>query len=89
MGVNYGLILTTNNEAQLASVLAHESAHVTQRHIARGVKAQGRQSIASAAAILGRDLARRHYRRQRRRGTRRDRHFPRAALQSRINFTRQ
>ncbi len=52
IGVNYGLILTTNNEAQLASVLAHESAHVTQRHIARGVKAQGRQSIASAAAIL-------------------------------------
>ena len=52
IGVNYGLILTTNNEAQLASVLAHETAHVTQRHIARGVKAQGRQSIASAAAIL-------------------------------------
>lgn len=52
IGVNSGLVLTTHNEAQLASVLAHESAHVTQRHIARSVKAQGRQSIASAAAIL-------------------------------------
>jgi predicted Zn-dependent protease len=35
IGVNYGLMLATRNESQLAGVLAHEIAHVTQRHIAR------------------------------------------------------
>jgi predicted Zn-dependent protease len=52
IGVNYGLVLSTKNESELASVLAHEVAHVTQRHIARTVRAQGRQSITAAAAIL-------------------------------------
>ena len=52
IGVNQGLITATANESQLASVLAHEIAHVTQRHIARSIRAQGRQSLASAAAIL-------------------------------------
>jgi predicted Zn-dependent protease len=52
IGVNHGLVIATANEAQLASVLAHEIAHVTQRHIARSIRAQGRQSLASAAAIL-------------------------------------
>jgi predicted Zn-dependent protease len=33
-------------------VLAHEIAHVTQRHIARRVRSQGRQSIATIATIL-------------------------------------
>jgi predicted Zn-dependent protease len=52
IGVNYGLVLATRNESQLAGVLAHEIAHVTQRHIARRVRSQGRQSIATMAAIL-------------------------------------
>ena len=52
IGVNQGLITATANEAQLASVLAHEIAHVTQRHIARSMQAQVRQSLASAAALL-------------------------------------
>ena len=52
IGVNQGLIIATANESQLASVIAHEVAHVTQRHIARSIRAQGRQSLASAAAIL-------------------------------------
>ena len=52
IGVNYGLVLATRNEAQLAGVLAHEIAHVTQRHIARRVRSQGRQSIATIATIL-------------------------------------
>jgi predicted Zn-dependent protease len=52
IGVNYGLVLATRNESQLAGVLAHEIAHVTQRHIARRVRAQGRQSIAMMAGIL-------------------------------------
>jgi predicted Zn-dependent protease len=52
IGVNYGLMLATRNEAQLAGVLAHEIAHVTQRHIARRVRSSGRQSIATMAGIL-------------------------------------
>ena len=52
IGVNYGLVLATRNEAQLAGVLAHEVAHVTQRHIARRVRSQGRQSVATTVAIL-------------------------------------
>jgi predicted Zn-dependent protease len=52
IGLNQGLITATSNEAQLASVLAHEIAHVTQRHIARAVQARGRQGIASAAALV-------------------------------------
>ena len=52
IGVNYGLMLATRNEAQLAGVLAHEIAHVTQRHIARRIRSSGRQSIGTMAAIL-------------------------------------
>lgn len=52
IGVHYGLITATANESQLASVLAHEIAHVTQRHIARAIQAQGRSTMASAAAML-------------------------------------
>jgi beta-barrel assembly-enhancing protease len=52
IGMNYGTVLATRNESELASVMAHEIAHVTQRHIARTIRAQGRQSIAQTAAIL-------------------------------------
>lgn len=50
--INYGLILATHSESELASVMAHEMAHVTQHHIARQIRAQGQQSITAAAAIL-------------------------------------
>ncbi|HEX7416819.1 MAG TPA: M48 family metalloprotease [Steroidobacteraceae bacterium] len=52
IGVNSGTILASTNESQLASVLAHETAHVAQRHIARTIRAQSRQGLAQAAAIL-------------------------------------
>ena len=51
--VNYGTILATDNESELAGVLAHETAHVTQRHLVRGALASEHQSLATAAAILG------------------------------------
>lgn len=35
IGVNVGLLLTAENEAELASVLAHELGHLSQRHFAR------------------------------------------------------
>ena len=40
VGVNTGLILLTQSESELASVLAHEITHVTQRHMARSVASQ-------------------------------------------------
>ncbi|HKQ82242.1 MAG TPA: M48 family metalloprotease [Steroidobacteraceae bacterium] len=52
IGVNSGLILATKNESELAGVMAHEVAHVTQRHIARGLVSQNRSSLVSTAAML-------------------------------------
>ena len=52
IGVNYGTVLASRNESELASVIGHEIAHVTQRHIARTIRAQSQQSIAQTAAIL-------------------------------------
>src|SRR5699024_9708187 len=37
IGVNAGLIMDTETESELAAVMAHECAHVTQRHIARQI----------------------------------------------------
>jgi predicted Zn-dependent protease len=53
IGVHTGLIEATRNESELAGVIAHEVAHVTQRHIARSVHASSRQSILSTALMLG------------------------------------
>ena len=57
IGVHTGLLEATRNEDELAGVLAHEVAHVTQRHIARGIHANQRQSIVSMAMMLGAILA--------------------------------
>ncbi len=53
IGVHTGLIEATRNEDELAGVLAHEVAHVTQRHIARSIHASQRQSLISTALMLG------------------------------------
>jgi len=53
VGVHTGLFLHAENEHQLASVLSHELAHLSQRHFARGVEAQQKASIPSMAALLG------------------------------------
>ena len=52
IGVNSGLILMTEAESELASVMAHEVSHVTQRHLFRAAEAAGRLSIPSAAGML-------------------------------------
>jgi len=52
IGVHSGLILTTRSESELASVLAHEIAHVTQRHIARTIEASQRLSTPALAALI-------------------------------------
>jgi predicted Zn-dependent protease len=52
VGVHLGLIAMTATRDELASVLAHELTHVTQRHIARGVVNSQRQSLVGLAALI-------------------------------------
>ena len=52
IGVHLGLIALTATRDELASVLAHELAHVTQRHIARGVVNSQRNSLLGVAGAL-------------------------------------
>lgn len=52
IGVNQGLIEAMNYEDQLAGVLAHEIAHVTQRHHARMFAVGKTRTISAAATIL-------------------------------------
>lgn len=51
IGCHTGLIVTAQSESELAGVLAHEIAHVTQRHIARLFQQQKQAGIASLAAL--------------------------------------
>lgn len=53
-GVHLGLIGVVSTKDELASVLAHELSHVTQRHIARLMAQQGRQTpLMLGAMVLG------------------------------------
>ena len=52
IGVNGGLFLHAQTEAEFASVLAHELAHLSQRHYARGLEAQQRMQLPLMAAML-------------------------------------
>ena len=54
MGVNLGLMGVVTSEDELASVLAHEMSHVTQRHISRLMTQQSRQTpLLLASMVLG------------------------------------
>ncbi|CAB9494155.1 M48 family metalloprotease [Alteromonas macleodii] len=53
IGVHTGLMRRAKNESELASVLAHEISHVTQRHIARRMQAQRRSSPLALASLIG------------------------------------
>ncbi len=52
IGVHSGLFLHTRGESELASVLAHEIAHVTQRHLARRFQKAQQTSLQTAAAVI-------------------------------------
>lgn len=52
VGVHLGLIAMTATPDELASVLAHELSHITQRHIARSISAASRSSTLGLAAML-------------------------------------
>jgi beta-barrel assembly-enhancing protease len=53
IGIHSGLFLRTDDESELAAVVAHEIGHVVQRHMARAVQAEGRIGLTSIAATLG------------------------------------
>ncbi|SER22229.1 Putative Zn-dependent protease, contains TPR repeats [Nitrosomonas sp. Nm51] len=86
MGFNSGLIIAAQNESELAGVMAHEIAHVTQKHLARMIAGQKYSMITSIAALAVAILA--------------SRSNPQAgqaiiaasqagAIQSQLNFTRR
>ena len=52
VGVHAGLIAMTTTRDELASVLAHELSHVTQRHIARSIAASQRTSLLGMAGLI-------------------------------------
>src|SRR5262245_58434248 len=51
IGVHTGLVFAAQSESELASVMAHEIAHVTQRHIARMIAQQKQSSVISLASL--------------------------------------
>lgn len=53
IGIHTGLIYHADNESELASVVGHEIAHVTQRHIARSIQAKQKSSPLQIAALFG------------------------------------
>ena len=51
IGVHTGLLTLTQNESELAGVVAHEIAHIVQRHQARAIHGQSRAQWTSLAAL--------------------------------------
>ena len=52
IGVNTGLFLNAHSEAEFASVMGHEIAHVSQRHFARGVDEAQAGRVGHLASLL-------------------------------------
>jgi len=52
IGIYTGLLLTTETESELAAVLAHEIAHVTQQHLLRAWESASKMTIPNAAILL-------------------------------------
>ncbi len=51
------LILTADNEAEVAGVLAHEVAHVTQRHLARALESAQKVTLPMMLLMVGAAIA--------------------------------
>jgi predicted Zn-dependent protease len=52
IAIHSGLITTASTESELASVVAHEISHVTQRHLARRLESQSRSQSLTMAAMV-------------------------------------
>ncbi len=57
IGMNAGLVLAADREDEVAGVLAHEVAHVTQQHVLRGAEKAQRESLPILLATLGAIIA--------------------------------
>jgi predicted Zn-dependent protease len=57
IGINSGLVVASQSESELASVVAHEIGHVVQRHIARGMTQRSQSNHVMLAALAGALLA--------------------------------
>ena len=53
IAMNAGLVLAADREDQVAGVLSHEVAHVTQQHVLRGAERAQRDSLPILLAMLG------------------------------------
>lgn len=51
IGVHTGLLFSANTESELASVISHEIAHVTQKHLLRLIDVQAKNSFKSYLAL--------------------------------------
>ncbi len=52
IAIHSGLITTASTESELASVVAHEISHVTQRHLARRLESQNKSQPLTMAAMV-------------------------------------
>lgn len=52
IGIHSGLLLLTESESQLTAVIAHEIAHIRQRHAQRAIEASGQLSVPRVIASL-------------------------------------
>jgi predicted Zn-dependent protease len=52
IGIHTGIFTYADNEDQLSSIIAHEIAHLSQRHFARSMEAQRSASAISLAGLL-------------------------------------
>lgn len=52
IGINLGLLLYAQNVHEYSSVVAHEFAHISQRHFARGIEEQQAASVPMLASMI-------------------------------------
>lgn len=53
IGVNAGLVLAADREDEVAAVMSHEIAHVTQQHVLRGAERAQRDQLPILLAMIG------------------------------------
>ena len=52
IGIHTGLLYAANSESELASVLAHEIAHLSQKHLPRIIEAQSKDKFKTSLAMV-------------------------------------
>ncbi len=52
VGINLGLFLFGETESEISAILAHELAHLSQRHFARGAEAGKKSTVVTMAGLL-------------------------------------